>query len=285
MIIEQTISSCKAIFEYALESHLLYPLLFFIFIFIPLLTIVTSVIKTYKKAQQLSKSYKQEIPEKLYQILQKHSIDTNLFLVTSQKSFVAVSIGFFSRKIYVSDFLITTLSEQELEAVILHELYHVQQFHALFLFLVDILTKVFFFIPIFRDLQNQVRFQFEKSADAYASSCQKTTLHVKKALKKIILFENYFEVFPQFSYHIVDQRIDSLNSKKTKIFFSQQRFFSSVVVVSVFVSLFLLNNRYAVAATMEEKITCSLFDCVQNCVAYELNKEQPMSKINYSVSR
>lgn len=283
MNIEQALSSCQAIFDYAGNQKLASSFLFLLFVLLPLIKVVATILKTYKKANQIKQNCNQILPKKLASILEKHHFDENSFIISCDTGFMAVSIGFFSKKIILSQCLIKKLSPKELEAIVLHEMHHSKHNHSLILFLTELVASTFFFFPAFKDLQEYIKYLLEKSADQYAVSLQKTTKYVKRSLRKVIVSENNFGIFPKFSYQIIDQRIDSLNAKKTKIQLNGKRLYSSVLVLVVFFVLFSLNKKYAMAATVEQKITCNIFSCVYNCVAYELPNYPLMSEINYSI--
>jgi beta-lactamase regulating signal transducer with metallopeptidase domain len=285
MTIHKTVTSCKAIFDYALGSNIIHGIGLVLFIGLPLLSILFSLLKTYQKSQVLLNQSSQSLPKKLKDILIFHNLDKNLFLISNRNSLLAVSVGIFYKKIFLSKKLVQTLSKKELESVVLHEIYHLKKHHSSFLFLMRVISSILFFLPIIKDIQSYVKAEIEKAADKYAVSFQKTNKYVKSALRKMIISDNEFELFPQFSYLVIEQRINSLNLNNKKFIVSSKRTISSIAVVFIFFSLFFLNNHYSVASAMEEKITCSVVNCVQGCFAYELNRTIMMSEINYSIAQ
>lgn len=285
MKIDQAISSCKAIFEYAFGSQLLQVFFVSIFIIFPVARTIATLIKTTKKLNAIKANSSARFPLVLKKIISKHNLPKSLFLMSEDKNFLAFSAGLLTRKIVLSRPTTQKLTMNELEAVVLHEIHHTRFFHALFIFIAETLTYIFFFIPSLKDLQLQLKLEFEKAADKYAVTTQQTTKYVKSSLKKALVFDHDLILFPQFSYRVIDQRIDSLNAKKTQIIFSHSRFVVSIIVMTIFASLFLLNKRYAMAAVVEEKITCSLYNCVRDCVVYEFRNQPLMSEVNYSFDR
>lgn len=283
MIVENTLSSCIAIYSYISESALIRSFLIFIFIIIPSLKLVFSYLKTTKKIFVVQKKSVGYIPNKLKKIIKFHHLNSNLFLVSSQQNLEAVSVGFFNKKIVLTKKLISLLSVKELEAVVLHELYHTKFHHSIVLFISEFLSNVFFFLPVFKDVQFIIKSRFETAADSYATSLQKTNRYVKQSLRKIISTEDLV-FYPQFSYSIIESRIDRLNKKNISHFLDLRRSFISVAVLFFLTALFLLNKKYAMAAMMEEKIQCSLFSCVRDCVAQELMQPKIMSENNYSIA-
>ena len=286
--IEQAFSSCRAAMNYVSDSYFLQAFIAVFFLLFISLKLSTTLYKTKNKVAQLELSSYKKTPKKLASILEKNSLPTNLFFVSKTKKVTAVATGWFTKKIFISNTLLSQLSNKELEAVVLHEFYHSKNHHSTVLFVAELVTSLFFLVPLFKDLQQHLESELEKAADSYAVGKQQTTTYIKSSLKKLLLSSERYDFFPQFSYHIIDQRIDQLNSKKTRIMVSPQRAFISFITTFVFVSMFFLNQRYALASELsqlEEKITCSLATCVYNCVSYELKQAPLMSEVNFSAHR
>lgn len=285
MKIEEFVSSCQAVFNYANDSRFIQTALFVFFVFIPFLKVVATLSKSVSKNQTITANCTNKVPKKLSQVIEKNHLDKNLFFVSNSKDFFAVSTGIIRKKIILTRSLITQTTVGELEAIVLHEVHHTRSHHSLLLFFTHVVTAIFFFLPIFKDLQSWVKLEFEKTADSAAVYKQGTTKYVKNALKKAILTENNFGMFLQFSYQVLDQRIDNLNLRKSKFVIPVSNIARSFFVLLVFVSIFFLNKKYAVASEMEQKITCSLMDCVYQCVAVELAQKPAMSEVNFSFNR
>jgi beta-lactamase regulating signal transducer with metallopeptidase domain len=289
MTVNQAISSCQSVYDYAVNSQFLQTILVLLFLVLPILKVVISLVKTNLKIKKTAEACTQTVPHKLLKILKRHNLSPDDFLISCEKKYIAVSIGFISKKVILSSYLITNLSIKELEAVVLHEMYHSKFFHSALLFFAEIITETFFFIPLFKDLLIILKTEFEKSADMSAVTYQKTNKYVKNSLKKMILSHSDFSIFPQFAHYIIGQRIDRLNSKKTSWQINTKRLLLSIVSIFIFTTAFIFNAKYALAKTMEESITCSLFDCVQDCVAHEIlmnnSKDVPMSENNFSIDK
>jgi len=290
MTVNQVISSCQYVYEYAAQSELLRMLLVGLFFVFPVIKVLISVLKTNKKIKITVDCCAQKLPKKLVTIANKHSINESDFLLSCEQKPVAASIGFVSKKIIISSFLVKKLSPKELEAVVLHERHHSKFFHSSVLLLAETITEVFFFIPVLKDTLVILRTEFEKSADSAAVRYQKTNKYVKNALKKMIGLESNLSIYPQFAHYILTQRIDTLNNKKTQMNISFKRTVLSICSFLFFFIIYSVNSRYALASTINQKITCSLINCVQDCVAQELLQntsfqKKPMSEINFSVDR
>lgn len=285
MDIAYAFSSCKAIFDQAFGSQILRLIFLLVFVLLPTLKVVATIIRTKKRILSIKARPIKRLSGDLKHIFHKNQLSKDIFLISANENFLAFSIGFFSRKIILSKSLLKNFTVQETEAIILHELYHVRAFHTVLLFISELVLHFFFFLPFLQDIHFQIKVEFEKAADMSAVKVQKTQQHIRSSLKKALLFDSSVQFSPQFSYHVIDQRIDRLNARSSWINFNQKRLITSVLVMVLFLSLFLLNKRYAMAYVMEETINCGLFDCVRNCVAYEFSNKPLMSEINYSFER
>lgn len=160
-----------------------------------LLNMIFSYKKTKKKLDGLLER-KISTPRKLRPILIKNEIDESLVIVVKQKKDLALTIGFSRPKIIVSEGLIKRLKSKELEAVILHELYHLREKHPLMLVVGEILSSTLFLLPVVKDLTRNMRVSLENEADWFTVSQQKTSKHLSSALSQV---KSQFDFYPSFS--------------------------------------------------------------------------------------
>lgn len=289
MTVQDAISSCQQLIEHATTSTLLQTLLVCVFIVIPVLRVLISIIKTNISVRFYLQNCSQHVPAKLSKILRRHRLPAKMFYFSCNSKFVAVSTGFFAKKIILSKSLIGKLSEKELEAIVLHEYQHLVDNHAIKIVFMELLSKTFFMFPVLKDVADNVRTNYELAADAAAVRKQKTTQYVKTSLRKVISSDSQLSLLPHFSYQTLESRIDVLNYQKPKARFRISRIFISTLSILVLSGIFAFNQTYAMTQTMEEmeeRITCSIFDCVQQCVTYEfMNRAPLMSKNNISLER
>lgn len=71
-------------------------------------------------------------------------------------------------RIYISQGLVETLTDNELCAVLLHEDHHRRHYHPLHLLLADALATLFFFLPMIGAWRDHLRLTAEMAADRYA---------------------------------------------------------------------------------------------------------------------
>jgi len=152
------------------------------------------------------------MPENLRWVMNKHDLSNNQIVVVCKGKLTAYTIGLFRSKIIVSQSLIQRLSREQLEAVVLHELYHLHSRHVLWLFLSRLISSILFFIPLIGYLAQQLRTEFELAADAFVVEKQKTKDHLCGSLA---LNLQYIEsVVPHFSTSPIERRVESLTDNK-----------------------------------------------------------------------
>ncbi len=111
-----------------------------------------------------------------------------IYLIDDQKPISFSSFGMFTNKIFFSVGLFELLTPKELEAVTLHELYHIKRISSFSKFSTYFLR---FLSPMiyFADNEKQLR-QEENLADSFAIKSQKTSKYLLSAKKKILRYEN-----------------------------------------------------------------------------------------------
>ncbi|PIR59410.1 MAG: hypothetical protein COU69_00220 [Candidatus Pacebacteria bacterium CG10_big_fil_rev_8_21_14_0_10_56_10] len=97
---------------------------------------------------------------------------------------VAVVSGLLSPKITVSTGLVSSLERSELEAVLLHERYHLEHGHVLLRWVLGVAARTVVFLPSLGDVVRYCRDWCEFRADRYASRAQGTDRFLRQALAK-----------------------------------------------------------------------------------------------------
>lgn len=157
-----------------------------------------SYVKTQYKLKTILQSKIFSIPKKLNIILERNNVNKDSLVIVKDEKEYALTIDWFSPKIVISSNLIARLSRKQLEAVILHEYYHLKNYHPLLLITSEILSSSLLFLPILRDLTRKLRTVLEQEADKFVSSQQKTVKHLNLALSNVMP-ENPFNLYPSFS--------------------------------------------------------------------------------------
>lgn len=255
----------------------------FVFFFFFLAGII--VLKTYltlQKARLQAESLKQDslktLPKTVGHIALKHSLQQDQIMVIASPKPFAITINLLKPNIALSTSLIKLLTPRELEAVVLHEQYHLQKKHGLFLILGEIFASTLFLLPILRDFQRYLQTLFEIQADAAAAKYQKTTMPLKMALSKLLLPEGDF-LYPSFSsssYEYLEKRVQSLSQPtvrlpKFKIHF--EKIIISLFSIGVGFALPSFSRQVVQAQVLqgyESMPQCGLVECVTSCLSEEI---------------
>lgn len=154
-----------------------------------------------------------DVPENLAWVMRKHHLSNKKIILVSQSKLTAYTIGLFKPSIVVSQPLVSKLSREQLEAVVLHELYHLRSHHLLWLLLSRLISSTFFFIPLIGYLARQLRTEFELAADAFVIDKQKTRDHLRSSLALNLQYTE--SLAPHFATSPIERRVESLASNKS----------------------------------------------------------------------
>lgn len=117
---------------------------------------------------------------------QMHSSGENDFIIISNPAPIAITMGFFRPKIVISTGLISLLTDDELKAVVSHEIYHRDNRDPLKIFVLTLFASTIWYIPILKWFNQQFRIIQEVLADEYAIKKQQTSMHLGSALLKML---------------------------------------------------------------------------------------------------
>jgi hypothetical protein len=174
--------------------------------------VLLSLAKTHLKLEAIKRQRYQRTPPAIVAICQRFKVPTSRIISTTQLQPLAFTIGFLRPKMVISRGLIKTLNPKELEAVFLHELYHLQHKHGLVFITGEIVSSALTFIlPFLHDALKRMKLQLETSADRFASQIQHTPIHLTQALAKL-QHTPTIELYPGFA-SIVEYRARVLDSQ------------------------------------------------------------------------
>jgi beta-lactamase regulating signal transducer with metallopeptidase domain len=114
--------------------------------------------------------------------------------VIEHDGFIALTIGLFKPKIVLSSFVLTQFDDQEIEAIILHELCHFKNYDPLKVFLVTIILDAINYIPIMKVLVHNYKICKELMADQFVISNMNSSYGLSKALLKVNRIKNNISV-------------------------------------------------------------------------------------------
>lgn len=127
-------------------------------------------------------------PKYIGELAKKYKLENKIVMYKSAQP-AAFCLGIVRPKIYISSDMIKLLNENEMEAVILHEMYHLNYKNNLMLFIFNIFSYILFFFPFIKDLKRQYEIHEEIQADKLAYTYLKAKAPLVTSLKKLLLYE------------------------------------------------------------------------------------------------
>ncbi len=106
-------------------------------------------------------------------------------LVVHDKAFVGLNIGLWRPRIVISTAALAQCSAEEVQGVLLHELYHCRKRDNLRLFILTLMAESFFYLPVIKPVLAYVHTWLELFADRFAIRQMGTSLHVGTVLLKL----------------------------------------------------------------------------------------------------
>ncbi len=155
--------------------------------------------------------------------------------LVNDKNISSFCYGIVSPRICISLTLVRSLKIKELKAVLAHERNHLNNRDPLKILLGQVITTMFFFIPILKDLHNFFALTKEIEADKAAVKALGDNTHLKNALSKILnpFTPNFIPVAALAEVTNMEARILSLKGVKTEFKISYNRIFFSLIMVLV----------------------------------------------------
>ena len=237
------------------------------------------------KTQFIKKNLKKRIliKNKIVDLIKNLGLEGKVIVVKSSKKF-AFCLGFRNPKIYLSSGLISKMSLRELEAILRHEQYHLENSDTLTLMIASFSQSLFPFFPIVGDLIKKYRVEREISADSFAASHIGNPNPLLSALRKLIAFptvEN-FALAAIADQNTLEPRIYSLINRP----YNQKSFQLKHFLITIF-SLFTIGGIfispiYAQEIHSENQDVVMLCDnggkCLNSCASLQnINKSIKMS--------
>ncbi len=164
-----------------------------------ILSFLAQFYKTQKLVQKMSKNFV-DMPAKLKNVAISLSLGNKVDVVEDSGLF-SFCAGIFSPRIIITTSLVESLSEKELEAVLLHEKAHLKARDPLKLLFGKTISVIFFFLPIFKELYKNMNATNEILADRFAMQYQKDNSYLRTALRKILVIPQVeLETVPSISH-------------------------------------------------------------------------------------
>ncbi len=128
----------------------------------------------------------------------------------------AFTIGLFRPKVVISEGMIQTFSDEEMDAIIFHEEYHQNNHDPLKLFCFTLLAEGMTYIPILKGLLQRYHTYQELAADKYAMQKMESSFELGSALLKLIKIKTMENrcVTASFAKTAINLRIEQVLNKK-----------------------------------------------------------------------
>ncbi|MAS35482.1 MAG: hypothetical protein CL610_15835 [Anaerolineaceae bacterium] len=139
-----------------------------ILLLIGLFAMLRQLWRTWRCTGDLLRSVETDLPEYLHIQIDQHRIDRSSIVLVQATEPLAFCHGFLEPKICLSTGLVDLLSPVQLQAVLLHEDYHRQQFDPLRILVVRAISAALFFLPFVREWCRLFEIKLELEADHHA---------------------------------------------------------------------------------------------------------------------
>jgi len=195
-------------------------------------------------------------PLEVMGLLKKIGLENKVYIINDSRIF-SFCLGFFSPKIYLSSAVLAKLNLAEIEAVLLHEKYHLEHRDPLKILISQNIKRAFFFLPIFKDLNNEYVIGKELAADKKAISLLGNKEILIEALIKIFTHQPKFNFKGAVTGPIsaTKERIEALKETKKirKIHFSFLNIFFSLIMIALLIFI----GKNVNSATVDSNCSCT----------------------------
>lgn len=190
LLLQQMLTSCTAVYQSITTNSVIISGTLILGLLAVLLSLsLKLVLSSYRTSQRmavLAGSAQKKLPLFLSQSIAELGLNQQDFIVTSHQSPVALTVGLVRPKVILSRGLIKQLSKKELEAVLLHEVYHQKNKHGMLYVVAEAITAALaMLVPILKDVVQNMKLDFENAADGYAVVYQGSPRYITNALGKL----------------------------------------------------------------------------------------------------
>lgn len=182
--------------------------------------VLFSFIKTHKKNSTLQYTKVKKIPLKVKKIRTKIDLPTSSITVIQEPKLLAFTLGVFHPQVILSTGLIKSLTAKQLEAVLLHESYHLSNHHPFLFICGEIISSSMSFIPVVQQAIGTFKSQLENEADQFACEVQGSSQFIYQALLTVHQ-DTELQIFPGFASANFFNRRQVLKNSSQQITFAQ----------------------------------------------------------------
>ncbi|WP_445487382.1 M56 family metallopeptidase [Niallia sp. 03133] len=176
---------CQRFFQVIGVPYIEYMLLALVFY-----TILHTALLIAEQAIQKRKMHKRLLclvnEKRSSELMQQMEYRQKHVLVIEHHDPMAITMGFFQPKIFLSTGLWDLLSKEEIKAVLFHEAYHQKKLDPLKSFLIQLFATIIWYIPLLKWISKQYIVIREVLADDYAIKKSGNPIDISNALIKMI---------------------------------------------------------------------------------------------------
>ncbi|MCD9026524.1 M56 family metallopeptidase [Cohnella silvisoli] len=237
-----------AIFADILSNHLLFePLLngLILFSIIMLCRQLIQQVKLYKKWKTYIDS--KSNPEMTKRFIKKFNKENLRIEVILDSSIIAMTAGLIKPRVILSSGLIERFNDQEMEAILFHEMYHSKFRHPLQLLILTMIAESLAFLPIMKSLVHHYKIWMELLADRFAIYHMGSEIQLAQVLLAVL--KNNQVKSQGYGVHFVNEsvnyRLKQLIDPQTPIripFFKQKTLLLSVIVLVMMTLIFIYGS-------------------------------------------
>ena len=242
---------------------------FGVILFLAVLKVIIILLKTIPYKRRL---IIQKIPTTVMKLINRYELVDKVKIIFNKKP-LAFCLGFFQPKIYLSTGLIKLMNGPELEAIILHEKYHLLKKDNMFLIAANLIKQLFLPFPILADLLDNLIKIKEIKADHYGIILLGRKQPIVSAFKKLLNFDNkdsyllnYFSAFTNDQHF--ENRIHALFGKKSSPFpFKLRNILISTLSLIILTGFFFSPWQKTQANNQNQKpfVCLKNTDCSKHC--------------------
>ncbi len=214
---------------------------------------------SYSKWYRLKRKHSVQLPEEFWlkakKISQKLGIRKKVSIRLSDKVDVPLVVGFFKPFVLLPVAILSSLTTEQVEVIILHELYHIRRKDHLVNALQCLIETLFFYHPATWWISKQMRHEREQRVDEYiVQHADKPSLYAN-ALLNIETFRGSRLLQPALaatqSKSKLFIRIKNFMTMKTRKFNNGQKFAALLVLASAMVALIWINPARTINSVKE----------------------------------
>lgn len=212
----------------------------------------------------------QTTPKIVLKLIEKYGLSEKVKVIQDEKP-LAFCLGFFQPNIYFSTGLIKLMNRHELEAIILHEKYHILKKDNILLVAVAFIKQFMLFFPVVSDLFESLIKTREVQADRYGTILLGRKQPMVSAFKKLLRFDfnnsyllNYSSSF--INHQHFEDRIHALFNKKPVVISFKLRNIIISILSFIILTGFFISPWQKTQANSQRPLYClKNTDCSRHC--------------------